>query len=67
MCLSHDSLMNHYQTTFALHRYHKYSMEDLYSMMPWERQIIVHQVMDAMEKEKEANSGTTNLFGQEME
>ena len=44
--------MNHMQTTFALHRYHKYTIEDLYSMMPWERQVVVHQVMDAMEKEK---------------
>jgi|TARA_B110000881_G_C18457373_1_gene454350 hypothetical protein len=34
-------------------------------MMPWERQIIIHQVMDAMEKEKQANSGSSDLFGQE--
>ncbi len=58
--------MNHMQTTFALHRYHKYTIEDLYSMMPWERQVVVHQVMDAMEKEKQAQSGTTNMFDEEM-
>ena len=54
------------QTTFALHRYHKYTIEDLYSMMPWERQVVVHQVMDAMQKEKQAQSGTTNMFDEEM-
>jgi len=33
-------------------------------MMPWERQIIVFQVMEAMEAEKKANSGTDDLFNQ---
>tara|TARA_B100000131_G_C17744286_1_gene462411 strand:+ start:123 stop:245 length:123 start_codon:yes stop_codon:yes gene_type:complete len=37
-------------------------MEDLNNMMPWERQIVVFQVMDAMEKEKEAQAGE-NLLG----
>lgn len=64
ICLSHDTLENHYRTTFAMHRYHKYTVTDLMTMLPWERQIIVHQVMDALEQEKEsAESGGNNLFG----
>tara|TARA_B100000287_G_C20606484_1_gene770269 strand:- start:1165 stop:1284 length:120 start_codon:yes stop_codon:yes gene_type:complete len=39
-------------------------MEDLYSMMPWERQIVIAQVMQALEKEKESGDGMTNLFDQ---
>jgi len=33
-------------------------------MLPWERQIVVHQVMDALEEEKRQHeNGTDNLFG----
>ena len=63
ICLSHDNLENHYRTTFALHRYHKYTVTDLMEMLPWERQIVVHQVMDALEEEKRQHEGADNLFG----
>ena len=38
----HDSLENMYKTNFALMQHHKYSLEDLENMMPWERDIYVN-------------------------
>ena len=39
--LSHDNLSNYYKTNFALMQHHNYSLSELDSMMPWEREIYV--------------------------
>lgn len=39
--LGHDNLMNHYKTNFALMQHHKYSLQDLETMLPWERMLYV--------------------------
>ena len=53
MALSHDSLENYYKTNFALMQHHKYSLTELDSMMPWEREIYVMLLSQYIEEENE--------------
>lgn len=39
--LGYDSLMNHYRTNFSLMQHHKYNLNDIEGMMPWEKFIYV--------------------------
>ena len=54
--LSHDSLVNHYKTNFAMMQHHKYSLTELDHMMPWEREIYVALLRQHIEKENERHS-----------
>ena len=51
--LSHDSLENHYQTNFNMMQHHKYSLSELDTMLPWERQIYIALLQEYVEKENE--------------
>ena len=51
--LSHDSLMNHYKTNFALMQHHKYSLSELENMIPWEREVYVSLLVNYLKEEKE--------------
>ena len=53
MALSHDSLENYYKTNFALMQHHKYSLTELDSMIPWEREIYVMLLSQFIEEENE--------------
>lgn len=53
MALSHDSLENYYKTNFALMQHHKYSLTELDSMIPWEREIYVMLLNQYIEEENE--------------
>ena len=53
ICLSHDSLANHYQTNFSMMQHHQYSLTELDNMIPWERQIYVSLLQDYIKKENE--------------
>lgn len=53
MALSHDSLENYYKTNFALMQHHKYSLTELDSMIPWEREIYVMLLNQFIEEENE--------------
>ena len=50
--LSHDSLMNHYKTNFALMQHHKYSLTELENMYPFEREIYTSMLFKHLEEEK---------------
>ena len=45
--------MNLYQTNFALMQYHKYSLEELENMIPFERDIYITLLVDYIKKENE--------------
>ena len=45
--------MNHYNTNFALMQHHKYTLQDLENMMPFERQIYVTMLINYLQEEKE--------------
>jgi len=51
--LSHDSLMNHYKTNFALMQHHKYSLTELDNMIPWERNIYIGLLSNYLKEEKD--------------
>ena len=51
--LSHDSLANHYQTNFAMIQHHKWSLTELDTMIPFERQIYVALLQQWIKEENE--------------
>jgi hypothetical protein len=51
--LRHDNLRNYYTTNFALMQHHKYSLTELESMLPWEREIYVSMLSQYIEEENE--------------
>ena len=53
MALSHDSLINHYQTNFNMMQHHNYSLSELDTMLPWERMIYVTLLTDWIKEENE--------------
>ena len=50
---SYDNLINYYKVNFILMQHHKYSLNELEEMMPWERQVYVKQLEQYIEKENE--------------
>ena len=53
IALSHDSLTNYFETNFALMQHHKYSLDELEKMMPWEREVYVSLLVNYLKEEKE--------------
>lgn len=51
--LSHESLVNHYKTNFAMMQHHKYSLTELDNMVPWEREIYVSLLQEYIKEENE--------------
>ena len=51
--LSHDSLVNHYKTNFAMIQHHRWSLTELNEMMPWEREIYVTLLSEWIKEENE--------------
>ena len=49
----HDNLKNYYKTNFSLIQHHKYSLTELESMLPWERDIYVSMLIAYIEEENE--------------
>jgi hypothetical protein len=53
MNLSHDSLANFYKMNFSLMQYHKYSLDEIESMIPFEREVYVALLIQHLEEEKQ--------------
>ena len=53
MCLSHETLENYFKTSFLLSRHHKYSITEIESMMPWEKEVHLILLLQALEEEKQ--------------
>ena len=53
MALSHDNLVNHYKTNFAMMKHHGYSLSELENMIPWERSIYVTMLTQWIKEENE--------------
>lgn len=51
--------MNYYQTNYQLMENHKYSLIELESMIPWEREIYVTMLVeDLKQREQQAQQGS---------
>ena len=53
VALSHENLVNYYNTNFQLMQHHNYSLTELDNMMPWEREIYIAMLLNWLEEEKE--------------
>lgn len=53
MNLCHENAFNYYKTNFALMQYHKYSLQELDDMIPFEREIYVSLLVKHLEEEKQ--------------
>ncbi len=49
----YDTLKNYYETNFALMQHHKYSLTELDTMLPWERNIYIGLLINYLKEEKE--------------
>jgi len=46
-------LENYYQANFAMMQHHKYSLNELEDMMPWEREIYMGLLLQFIQEENE--------------
>jgi len=46
-------LENYFQTNFVMMQHHKYSLEELENMMPWEREIYMGLLINHIREENE--------------
>jgi hypothetical protein len=60
MALSHESIVNYYTTNFQMMQHHKYSLSELETMIPWEREIYIKMLMQHLEEEKERQKAQAN-------
>jgi hypothetical protein len=44
--------MNYYQVNFGMMQHHKYSLNELDEMFPWEREIYVGMLLNYLEEER---------------
>jgi hypothetical protein len=51
LALAHDDLYNHYKMNFALMQHHKYGLEDIENMIPFEREVYVSLLRNYLEEE----------------
>ena len=51
--MSHEDLETYYRINFALMQYHKYSLEDIENMMPWEREVYLSLLENYIKEEEE--------------
>ena len=50
MCLSHTDLIQYYKVNFALIQHYRYSLQDIESMIPWEREVYVGMLITHLKK-----------------
>lgn len=53
MALSHESLENYYRTNFTMMQHFNYSLNDLETMIPWERDIYIILLNDHIKEQNE--------------
>ena len=53
VALSHENLLNYYNTNFQLMQHHKYSLTELEAMIPWERDVYTSLLINHIKEENE--------------
>jgi len=53
--LSHINLQVYYKNIFAMAQHHKYSIEEIENLIPFERDIYVDLLLNWIEEQKESN------------
>ena len=49
--MAHTNLESYYKINFAMMQHHKYSLTELESMMPWEREVYLTLLQQYIEEE----------------
>ena len=49
----YENLKNYFETNFALMQHHKYNLENIEHMMPWEKNIYVTLLVNYIKEENE--------------
>ena len=49
----YDNLKNYFETNFALMQHHKYNLNNIENMIPWEKTIYVTMLIKYIEEENE--------------
>lgn len=55
--LCHLNLSDYYQMIFSMAQHHKYSIDELESMIPYERDIYFAMLVQFIEQQKEKQNG----------
>ena len=63
MCLSHDSLLNHYSTKFQLMQHHEYSLTEIDDMIPWEKEVYLNMLIEHLKEEEERIKAEKQKYG----
>jgi len=53
--LSHITLANYYQMIFSLAQHHKYSINEIENLLPFERDLYFGMLTDFIQKQNEKN------------
>ena len=63
MALSHDNLITYYKTNYQLMQNHNWTLSDIDSMIPWEREIYVTMLVEDLKEQKEEQQRQNNANG----
>lgn len=55
--LSHNNLATYYRTIFIMAQHHKYSIDTLESMLPYERDIYTEMLAEFLEEQRRKADG----------
>jgi hypothetical protein len=51
--LTHTDLSAFYKTNFSLVQHHKYSLEEVESLIPWEREVYINLLISYLKEERD--------------
>lgn len=51
--LTHTDLSAYYKTNFSLLQHHKYSLSEIESLIPWEREVYINLLISHLKEERE--------------
>ena len=63
LSLSHISLSAFYEINFSLMQHHNYSLADIESMIPWEREVYINYLKSWLEEQKKAHDQQKRSMG----
>jgi len=50
--MSYNNITNYYKTIFSMVQHHKYSITELESLIPFERDLYIEMLIDYLEEQK---------------
>lgn len=55
------NLYGHYKLNFDVTQYHKFNLDDLNNMIPFERELYVDMIIEKIQKEKQENTTGSSI------